>query len=145
MSCEKKRLNRSRCVWVVNSGGPKEACVTWEHIGATWRIGLNHPCAAAMRPYVKLRKRHVIQRIVKMGLPVFAQLTLYTQPPFLCFTVLFNRPDTPKCPVSVGASTFPCNTCSLDQPDSAFQTASRSVQPFSHLSRQRVPALHNAR
>jgi len=24
------------------------------HIGATWRIRLNHPCAAAMRPYVKL-------------------------------------------------------------------------------------------
>jgi len=22
--------------------------------GATWRIRLNHPCAAAMRPYVKL-------------------------------------------------------------------------------------------
>jgi len=24
------------------------------HIDATWRIRLNHPCAAAMRPYVKL-------------------------------------------------------------------------------------------
>ena len=24
------------------------------HIGATWRIRLNHACAAAMRPYVKL-------------------------------------------------------------------------------------------
>jgi len=24
------------------------------HIGATWRIRLNHPCAAAMWPYVKL-------------------------------------------------------------------------------------------
>jgi len=24
------------------------------HIGATWRIRLNCPCAAAMRPYVKL-------------------------------------------------------------------------------------------
>ena len=24
------------------------------HIGATWRIRLNPPCAAAMRPYVKL-------------------------------------------------------------------------------------------
>jgi len=24
------------------------------HIGATWRIRLNHPCAASMRPYVKL-------------------------------------------------------------------------------------------
>ena len=24
------------------------------HIGATWRIRLNRPCVAAMRPYVKL-------------------------------------------------------------------------------------------
>jgi len=24
------------------------------HIGAVWRIRLNRPCAAAMRPYVKL-------------------------------------------------------------------------------------------
>ena len=24
------------------------------HIGATWRIRLSRPCAAAMRPYVKL-------------------------------------------------------------------------------------------
>jgi len=24
------------------------------HIGATWQIRLNRPCAAAMRPYVKL-------------------------------------------------------------------------------------------
>jgi len=36
------------------AGGPKEACVTWGHVGATWRIRLNRPCAAAMRPYVKL-------------------------------------------------------------------------------------------
>jgi len=26
----------------------------WVHIGATWRIRLNHPCAASMVPYVKL-------------------------------------------------------------------------------------------
>jgi len=24
------------------------------YIGATWRIRLNHPCAAVMQPYVKL-------------------------------------------------------------------------------------------
>jgi len=24
------------------------------HIGATWRIRLDHPCVAAMRPYVNL-------------------------------------------------------------------------------------------
>jgi len=50
----------------VDSGGLKEAQVkshtpggasvpTWEgHIGATWRIRLNHPSAAAMRFYVEL-------------------------------------------------------------------------------------------
>jgi len=26
----------------------------WVYIGATWQIRLNRPCAAAMRPYVKL-------------------------------------------------------------------------------------------
>jgi len=54
-----KRLTDQDAVWVVDSGGPKEACVTWVHIGATWRIRLNRPCsggpneAAEMRPYVK--------------------------------------------------------------------------------------------
>jgi len=41
-----KRLNRSRCHLVDDSGGPKEACVTWGHTGATWRIRLNRTCAA---------------------------------------------------------------------------------------------------
>jgi len=50
-----KRLKRSRCRFdYMDSGGPKEACVTWGHIGATWRIRLNCPCATAIRPYVKL-------------------------------------------------------------------------------------------
>jgi len=35
----------SGAIWVVESGGPKEACVTWDHIDATWRIRLNRPCA----------------------------------------------------------------------------------------------------
>jgi len=26
----------------------------WVHIGATWQIRLDRPCAAAMQPYVKL-------------------------------------------------------------------------------------------
>jgi len=30
------------------------------YIGTTWQIRLNHPCAAAMRPYVKLLWSHVI-------------------------------------------------------------------------------------
>jgi len=41
-------------IWVADSGAPKEACVTWEHIDATWKIWLKLPFAAAMRPYVKL-------------------------------------------------------------------------------------------
>jgi len=59
-------------MWVVDSGGPKEAQVqsyslgganvpSWEgtlalmagQIGATGRIRLNRPSAAAMRPYVR--------------------------------------------------------------------------------------------
>jgi len=32
------------------------------HSGATWRIRLNHPCMAAMRPYVKLLSPPVIIR-----------------------------------------------------------------------------------
>ena len=38
------------------SSGPNEPCRLLDgvHIGATWRIRLNRPCAAAMRPYVKL-------------------------------------------------------------------------------------------
>jgi len=47
--------------------------------------------------------------------------------------MLLNRPDTH----SHGASTSPCNTCSLDPPNVAFLTA--SVQLFSHSSRHRVP------
>jgi len=41
-------------IWVVDSGGPKEACVTWGHIGAFWRIRLNHLCAAAMWPVCQI-------------------------------------------------------------------------------------------
>jgi len=41
-------------IWVMDSGGPKEPCVTRGHIDATWQIRLKYPCAAAMRPYVKL-------------------------------------------------------------------------------------------
>jgi len=34
--------------------GPRSMCYTEVNIGATWRIRLNRPCAAAMRPFVKL-------------------------------------------------------------------------------------------
>jgi len=42
-------------VWVVDSGGLKEAQVqSYLPDGATWRIRLNRPSVAAMGPYVKL-------------------------------------------------------------------------------------------
>jgi len=37
-----------------NSCRPKKPNIDGVQIGATRRIGLNDPCAAAMRPYVKL-------------------------------------------------------------------------------------------
>jgi len=40
---------------VMDSDGPKEAvCYMRLHIGATWRIRLNRPCAAAMRPFCQI-------------------------------------------------------------------------------------------
>jgi len=39
-------------------------CIYGVHIGATWRIRLNHPCAAAMRPYVKLLSPLVVVVVV---------------------------------------------------------------------------------
>jgi len=65
--CKTGRTDRD-AVWVVDSGGPKEADVQsysvfarwrqcalmWGHIGATWRIRLNRPSAAAMRSHFKL-------------------------------------------------------------------------------------------
>jgi len=42
--CKNGRTNRD-AVWVVDSGGPKEACIRWVvHVDVTWRIRLNHPC-----------------------------------------------------------------------------------------------------
>jgi len=77
--------------------------------------------------------------IVKIGPFVSAQLTLYSTPKILCFTMLFNRQTARKVPLPEEAS-----TCSLDPLDSAFQTASRSVQPFLHSSWQ-VPIPYNVR
>ena len=34
--------------------GPRKHVLGGAHIGATWRIRSNRPCAAAMRPFVKL-------------------------------------------------------------------------------------------
>ena len=60
-SSVQKRLNRSICRLVVDSGGQKEAQVQWHSPGGanvpSWEgtlVPLNRPSAAAMRPYVKL-------------------------------------------------------------------------------------------
>jgi len=48
----KKRWTDSDAVWVVDLGGPLEACVRWGvHIVAIWRIRLNRPCAATKWPF----------------------------------------------------------------------------------------------
>jgi len=41
---------------------------------------------------------------VKIGQPLFAQLSLLPNPQILCFTMLFNLPDTPKTTGDVDAS-----------------------------------------
>jgi len=41
-------------VWDLDLGGPKKVCIRWVHIGATWQIPLNCPCAVVMRPVVNL-------------------------------------------------------------------------------------------
>jgi len=45
--------------WVIRGHNQYSADASWGvldglRIGATWQIRLNHPCAVAMRPYVKL-------------------------------------------------------------------------------------------
>jgi len=62
--------------------------------------------------------------------------SVYSSPfhPILCFTMLFNRPDTQKCPFSWGRLHPHQIHGSLDPTNSASQTASQSVQPFLHSS-----------
>ena len=50
--CKNGLTNRD-AVWIVDLGGPKEACITWVYTGTNWQIALNRPCAAAMRPFVE--------------------------------------------------------------------------------------------
>jgi len=75
-------------------------------------------------------------QIVKTGPPAFCTAHPFTQPPKSLNA--FQSARHPKSPPSHGAPTVytPCNTCSLDPPDSPSQTASQSVQPFLHNSRQ---------
>ena len=78
--------------------------------------------------YVSLRSVHQF----------FAQLIRLSNPKILCFSMLLSPLDIPKSAVFRGCIYTPCNTCSVDPPYSAFQTASGSVRPFLHSSRQRV-------
>ena len=88
-------------------------------------------------------------QIVKTGPTAFCTAHPFLPPPppkkILCFTMLFNRPDsqTPKSVRSRSLIYTPYNACSLDLPDSASQNTPRSVQPFLHSSRHRVPILYN--
>jgi len=53
-----RRIGTLYNIWAVDADDPKQAYVTWgahwRDVGATWRMLLNHPCAAAMRFFVKL-------------------------------------------------------------------------------------------
>jgi len=72
---------------------------------------------------------------------------VYCQNQSTCFLLLPNPQNPmfyntfqwvrhPKLPPLMEASTSPCYTCFLDPVNSAFQTASWSVQPFSRSPRQ---------
>ena len=83
---------------------------------------------------------------------IFAQLPFYIQPPQILFYSAFQPAWHPKIPVpltpqfirSGGGIYVPiCSTCFLNPPDSQPQTASWSVQPFLHSSRQWVPIHYN--
>ena len=41
-------------IWVVDPGGLRKHVLGGVHTSATWRIPLNHPCAAAMRPFCQI-------------------------------------------------------------------------------------------
>ena len=70
--------------------------------------------------------------IIKIGVPVFCTVHPFTQPPNPMLYSAFHRPNSLKSAPYGGATTSLYATCSLDPRDSAFQTASRSIQPFSH-------------
>jgi len=40
--------------------GPAKRVLDGVHVGATWRIRLNRPCAAAMRPFCQISCDHLL-------------------------------------------------------------------------------------
>jgi len=75
---------------------------------------------------------------ISIGSAVFAQLMAQ------CCRRCQVCASPQNCP-SHGGSEPRLIRCSLGQPDSASQVASRSDQPFMHSSRQTVPILYNGR
>jgi len=68
--------------------------------------------------------------LLMIGPHVLHSSPFYPTRKILCFAVLFNQADTPKCAISRRGIYIPCNTCSLHPPNSASQAVSWSVQPF---------------
>ena len=74
------RLKECRYYWHL---APKERChgnpfwlpIYGVHIGATWRIRLNCPCAAAMRPYVELLLTICSFLYLIVGIPCETEVT----------------------------------------------------------------------
>jgi len=67
----------------------------------------------------------------------------FTQPQNSVSYNAFPLAKHPKSGPSRPASASQCNKCSLNPPNTAYQTASRSVQPSLHNSWQTVPTLYN--
>ena len=55
--------------------------VQWVHIGATWRIRLNHPCGVAMRPFCQSTLNNVAF-IVTVVVMTFLQIYRYITVPY---------------------------------------------------------------
>jgi len=51
-------------------GGPRETCVRWGHIGTTWRIQLNDPCAVGMRPFCQITLTTCYDRVHRTDVPL---------------------------------------------------------------------------
>ena len=82
--------------------------------------------------------------IIRISPPVFCTAHFFypTSKSYALQCFLISQ-TPPQVPLFMGASMSPCNTRSGDPPDSAFLTASRSVQTFLHRLRQRVPILYS--
>jgi len=92
-----------------------------------------------------LRKKKTIYRSLRLLRLVHPFFTQLMQPPeIICFTMLFNQPDTPRYTRPfLWRHLHPRIIRVTRNHQLSIQTASQSVQPFLHSSRQRVPILYN--